>query len=158
MDDSSGDEEKLEAKRPVQKLLRMPETSKGVQVSKGVDWTEPTAEARLREPVLPGLLSVQQVAPLLLRNGGGQPMEKSHQGEQTPPNFVHSIVLKSSHFRSLLGVAWTISLLLAWKHQIFPKPSSGSETPFPTWTLFYTPGLLGRHASVKLLLVLQVHP
>lgn len=86
---------------------------------------------------MPGLLNVQQVAPLPLRNGGGKPVEAPRHGEQAPPNFVHSSVLNSSHSRFLLGVAWIISLLLTRKHQIFPKPSSGSEAPFPTWTPFY---------------------
>lgn len=126
-------EEKVEAKRPVQKLLWMLGTSRGVQQGQSLGWAEPTTKARLRSPSCSALLRAQQVEPLLLlfRIGGGQSVEQSHPGGQAPPNFVYFIVLKSSHFRSLLGVVWTISLLLAWKHQTFPKPSSGMKPHIP---------------------------
>lgn len=99
-------EEKVEAKRPVQKLLWMLGTSRGVQQGQSLGWAEPTTKARLRSPSCSALLGAQQVEPplLLFRIGGGQSVEQSHPGGQAPPNFVYFIVLKSSHFRSLLGV------------------------------------------------------
>lgn len=115
----------------------MPGTSRGVPLGKGAGLGPPHTPARLQEPNLPGLLNVQQVAPMLLRNGGGQPVEASYPGEQAPPNCVHSSVHRSSHFRFLLGVAWNIAAFDLETPNI-PKPSSGSEAPFPTWTPFYT--------------------